>query len=215
MIRILDLFSGSHSVGSAFKRKFKNCIVVSLDIDPKHNPTIQTDILKWKYKEYDLSHFDIIWASPPCTEYSIAKTIGVRDLKKADTIVKKTFQIIKYFKPTYWFVENPGGAGLLSKRPIMHPYSKYLHHCCYCKYGLKYKKPTCIWSNLYKLRLKNCTKHTPCTFRKLYGVHEYTSQQSKTNNINHSFGKRIPRGTEARSIVPNKLIYSFIKNMNL
>tara|TARA_Y100000389_G_C17339250_1_gene452375 strand:+ start:43 stop:690 length:648 start_codon:yes stop_codon:yes gene_type:complete len=215
MIHILELFSGTRSVGNAFGRKYKNCKVMSLDIDGKFNPTIQKDILKWNYKNCNFSHFDIIWASPPCTEYSIAKTIGSRKLDKADSIVKQTFKIIKHFKPTYWFIENPGGGGLLSKRPFMTKYRKYLNTCCYCKYGSKYKKPTCIWTNVENMCLKYCTKDTPCSFRKKYHFHEYTSQESRNPKNKHHFGKRIQFGSEARSVIPNKLIFTFMKHMNL
>jgi hypothetical protein len=38
--------------------------------------------------------------SPPCTEYSVAKTTGTRKLEEANMIVKKTLGAIQYFNPT-------------------------------------------------------------------------------------------------------------------
>ena len=35
----------------------------------------------------------MIWASPPCTEYSCAKTVGVRDIDKANDIVLRTISV--------------------------------------------------------------------------------------------------------------------------
>jgi site-specific DNA-cytosine methylase len=75
---------------------------------------ICTDINKWKYKECKES-FDIIWASPECTQYSQAKTRGERDLQGADKCVKRVLKIINHFKPRVWFIENPQ-TGLLKER---------------------------------------------------------------------------------------------------
>ena len=62
--------------------------------------------------------FDVIWASAPCTEYSVAKTIGVRDLDTADAIVMRTLEIINYLSPRYYIIENPQ-TGMLKNRPFM------------------------------------------------------------------------------------------------
>lgn len=182
-MRLLELFSGTGSVSRVFKRHFKDLDVVSLDIHPKYNPTHSTDILSWKYKQYPSWYFDIIWASPPCTEYSIAKTTGVRDLCTADKIVKRTFDIIRYFSPTWWFVENPGAGGMLSKRPFMQKYAKYLNTCTYCHYGAKFRKPTNIWTNLSGLNLRYCTKkNDPCKWIRKHGRHPLIAQHSTSSS---------------------------------
>jgi hypothetical protein len=86
-----------------------------------------------------------VWASPPCIEYSIAKTTGVRKIDEANKIVLKTIEIIDYFKPSVWFIENPQ-TGLLKKQPFMDglPYKDI----DYCKYGMPYRKRTRLWNNL-------------------------------------------------------------------
>ena len=48
----------------------------------------------------------MIWSSPPCAEYSIAKQTGVRKIEEANRIVMKTIEIIEYFSPRIWFIEN-------------------------------------------------------------------------------------------------------------
>ena len=67
-MHLLELFSGTSSVGKVAKSLGYN--VISLDL-----------------KNAD---FNFIWASPPCTEYSRAKTTGVRKIDYANSIVLKT-----------------------------------------------------------------------------------------------------------------------------
>lgn len=120
--------------------------VVSVDILEKFNPTIAIDILQWDYKIYPPGHFDAIWASPPCTEYSKMKYISgkARNLELADSIVKRTIEIIEYFNPEKWFIENPQ-TGLLKDREFMMglPYID-VDYCMYSDWG--YKKKTRIWT---------------------------------------------------------------------
>jgi hypothetical protein len=89
--------------------------VVSLDLK---NADINCDILQWKYKKYPVKHFDMIHASPPCIEYSRAKTIGVRKIDEANATVLKTLEIINYFKPRIWLIEHPQ-SGLLKEQEFM------------------------------------------------------------------------------------------------
>ena len=101
---MLELFSGTRSVGKVASNMGWH--VISLDRDLAAD--IQTDIMDWDYKVYPPGYFQFIWASPPCTEYSRAKTVGIRKLEEADVIVEKTWEIIDYFKPPLgYIVENP------------------------------------------------------------------------------------------------------------
>jgi site-specific DNA-cytosine methylase len=108
-MKFLELFSGTGSVGTVAKRLHWH--VVSLDLK---NADINCDILEWDYRQYPSGYFDFIWSSPPCIEYSIAKTTGIRKIDEANKIVLKILEIIEYFKPTVWFIENPQ-TGLLKK----------------------------------------------------------------------------------------------------
>ena len=69
-MRLLELFSGTKSVGRAFEAL--GWEVTSLDTDATTRPTICADIQEWDYRTYPPGHFDFIWASPVCTEFSTA-----------------------------------------------------------------------------------------------------------------------------------------------
>lgn len=140
-MRVLELFSGTGSVGNVCRRL--GCTVTSLDRDMPAD--IRTDILDWDYQALPRDSFDVIWASPPCTEYSVAKTVGVRKLEEANAIVRRTLDVIEYFAPTYWMMENPQ-TGLLKSQSVVAdlPYNDL----DYCKYGMPYRKRTRLWNNI-------------------------------------------------------------------
>ena len=81
-MRLLELFSGTRSVGKVAERL--GFTVISLDIK---NADIECDIMDWDYTIYSPTCFDFIWASPPCTEYNRAKTTGTRNINLANQIV--------------------------------------------------------------------------------------------------------------------------------
>ena len=143
-MRLLELFSGTKSVSKAVGERYDE--IISVDILKKFDPSVVTDILKWDYKIYPPGHFDAIWASPPCREYSKMKFISgaPRNLDLADSIVKRTIEIIDYFKPERWYMENPQ-TGLLKDRPFMMgiPFTD-IDYCMYSDWG--YKKKTRIWT---------------------------------------------------------------------
>lgn len=159
-MRTLELFAGTQSFTKAVLRKDPSAVAVTLDLLPKFNPTIQKNILEWDYREYKPGHFDIIWCSPPCTEYSKAKTRGVRDLSGADQLVLRCFEILDYFQPRVWFVENVG-TGLLVRRMESLRRGLSMYFVDYCAYGKPYKKTTVIWSNIH-LDLQRCTGPGSC-----------------------------------------------------
>ena len=84
--------------------------VVSLDNDPRWGADIQEDILTWKYWNYPPGYFHTIACGLPCTEFSLALTTRSRNLELADRLALKTLEIVDYFKPQCWWLENPLGA---------------------------------------------------------------------------------------------------------
>ena len=144
-MRILELFSGTGSVGSVFGSM--GWEVVSLDIDPVSAATITADIRTWDFTVFPRGHFDVVWASPVCTHYSRARTRArtPRDFVFADSLVERALEIISYFEPKFWFLENPQ-TGLLKTRPFMLglPWTD-VDYCRYSDWG--YKKRTRLWNN--------------------------------------------------------------------
>jgi hypothetical protein len=158
-MKVLELFSGTHSVG-----KVCNILgyqVVSLDL---HNADININILDWDYSIYPRGYFDIIWASPPCSTFSILQYCWVGRGKTHESILeninnigipilRKAEEIIEYFNPTLWFIENPQ-TGLM-KNYIDKPYYD-VDYCKYSNWG--YKKRTRIWTNKINFNNKLCKK---------------------------------------------------------
>ena len=156
-MRLLELFSGTKSVSKAVGNLFDE--IVSVDILDKNNPTFCTDILEWNYKQYPVGYFDAIWASPPCTEYShilYGHPNRPRNLELANKIVSKTIEIIEYFNPDKWFMENPQ-TGLLKDQEMMLGIPFYdVDYCMYSNFG--YKKRTRIWTLVNSFEPKLCNK---------------------------------------------------------
>lgn len=148
----LELFAGTKSFGKVAERY--NYEVISLDNDAQHNTTICENILTWNYKIYPKFHFNIIWASPDCTSWSIA-THRHRVLptlkplteiaKLGEKLIHKTLEIIDYFQPEFYFIENPRGRLRHFPRMLDLPYRGTVY---YSNYGHPTHKPTDIWSNI-------------------------------------------------------------------
>jgi len=163
-MRVLELFKGSGSITKYYENK-PDVEVISLDILEKYKPDICCDIMTWDYKQYPVEHFDIIWASPECKIFSMLQNTWVgrkykdmnhlNEIRKIDSkFINKTIEIIEYFKPKNYFIENP----LHSKIWDFVENKQYLENyinVCYCYFGYEYKKPTKILTNK-SLKNKMC-----------------------------------------------------------
>ena len=172
MIKVLELFSGTGSVGKCCKELGWDVVSVDLLLPADH----EVDILNFDYKQYPKDHFDLVWASPPCTEYSSLKTcwLGRPDKtgfvltresleekrKESDKLIAKTLEIINYFNPELWFMENPQ-RGQLKDRDIVKDIPFYdVSYCMYSDWG--YEKKTRIWTNKKDWNNLLCDKSGAC-----------------------------------------------------
>jgi len=178
-MRVLELFSGTQSVSKAFHSINKNIEIISLDIEKKFNPTHLCDIMNFDYKQYPKNHFDIIWSSFPCNYFSRMRRTNIgkfikggngkrytRELLEEEEKTKglppllKSKEIIEYFKPEFYFLENPDGSKadnyikVHGSDPFLYGINKYV--VSYCKYGFNYRKNTIIWTNAVGFNAKLC-----------------------------------------------------------
>ena len=132
-----------------------------------------------------------------CTSFSIASVRyhWTKDRQpKSETarigyaLVQKTLELIGYFQPTYWYIENP--RGLLRKFPIMEALP-IRNTVTYCQYGDDRMKPTDIWTNNpYWTPRPMCKNGDNC--------HQAAPRGSKT-------GTQGLKDAELRSIIPHEL----------
>jgi hypothetical protein len=149
--RALDMFCGRKSAGNVLEKWGYE--VVTLDNDPKRNPTICTDVLKWDYhSQYPRGYFQLIVACPPCTEYSAAMTKRARQMESADEVVRKTLEIVRYFRPPTWWLETPRN-GRLTKRKVIEDLP--FVDTDYCRFeDCGYQKPTRFYGSEHLADLK-------------------------------------------------------------
>ena len=155
MPRLLELFSGTGSIGKVFRAR--GWEVVSVDCDAKMQRTIVADIGTFDYKMLG-GFFDAVWCSPPCTQYSIARSHAKtpRDLEGADRLVRRCRDIISYFQPLAYFIENPH-SGLLKRRDVVSDLPYVVVD--YCQYGWPYRKRTIIFTNATDQRWTRLCEH--------------------------------------------------------
>lgn len=184
--------------------------VFSVDVKPFEKIDLAKDI---EYLTPEDIPFvpDVIWASPPCTTYSIAAISHHRDMgkpktdfaAKSDRLVLKVLELIKHYNCIY-FIENP--RGYLRKMPFMYGIPKVT--VWYCKYGDTRAKPTDIWSNhIASLFNPNGWKPQPeCFNGNTKCHHESSPRGSKT-------GTQGLKGNYERSKIPQQLCEEIIKSI--
>jgi len=215
-MKVLELFAGSRSVGKAAEELGMN--VFSSDIKQFGGIDYVVDILDFDVAEVhgftkNLWVPDVIWASPPCTSYSIA---GVRHHRngqeptsefavKSDKIIDKVHELIHYFtllNPNLvYYIENP--RGMLRKMDFMkrHPIR---HTVTYCQYGDTRMKPTDIWTNDLRWNPRPmCKNGAPCHEAAPRG--SQTGTQGRANNHERS---KIPHDLCLEILKLNDLTYA-------
>ena len=172
-LQVLELFSGTRSIGRAFEDRGHK--VYSVDYCESFEADSHADIGCFGVSDV-LDAFgkpDVIWASPDCTTYSVAALskhrrkdpatgwlMPISDYAKVcDAVNQHLMRLIEALNPRLWFIENPRGG--LRKMPWMQDLPRYT--VTYCQYGYRYMKPTDIWTNARDPRFKSpCSPGDPC-----------------------------------------------------
>jgi len=196
-MQTVELFCGTKSFSKVAKELGHDTFTI--DNEEHHNPDLPADILT----VHEVPKSKILWASPPCTGFSVA-AIGTHwtggkgaYIPKTDTaklgieLVKHTLKLLN--KTEWWFIENP--RGVMRKMPFMQDLTR--HTVTYCQYGDTRMKPTDIWTNAtwWKPR-PMCKNGMPC--------HIAAPRGSKT-------GTQGLKGAIERGVIPPELFYELFE----
>jgi len=183
-MKVLELFSGTHSIGKVCKEHSYEVVSLDRDIgakcpfgtDYESDIHIQEDIMTWDYKkDFKVGEFDLITASPVCAWWSMLRNSNLgrkmkgygekftqKDIenditKYGEPMVDKVFEIIDYFNPTHWWIENPKTGRMKEYINDLIPF----YDVDYCKYSdFGYQKRTRFWTNIEGFKPKIC--HSDC-----------------------------------------------------
>lgn len=88
----------------------------------------------------------VLWASPPCTEFSFASPARHQRTEFDLTLLDATIDIIKAVEPTYFIIENVKGAkGIFCEEIEFHLGPTYCDN-----YGAQY-----LWGNMPKIAIRD------------------------------------------------------------
>jgi hypothetical protein len=172
--------------------------VISFDNDQRFDVTEQVDIFELDAASLIARYGqpDFVWASPPCTAFSVASISHhwlpggmprTDSAKLSMRLVAHTRALIESLNPRLGFViENP--RGMLRKLPMLEEIPRVT--VTYCQYGDDRMKPTDLWTNLPWTPRPMCKNGAPC--------HEAAPRGART-------GTQGRDGAVVRSMVPYAL----------
>lgn len=209
-MELLELFAGSRSIGKAAESLGGK--VYSIDYKPFDQIDLVQDI-EFLTPEMIPIKPTAIWASIPCTSYSIAAISHHRNkdgspksefAKKSDALALNTLKLIEYYNVPF-FIENP--RGFLRKMWFMKNIPRAT--VWYCKYNDIRAKPTDIFTN----QLKD-----------LFNPNGWTPRPICFNGNRKCHHEKAPRGSATgtqglkdnyeRSKIPHELCIEIINFLN-
>ena len=204
MIRILELFAGAKSFSRIAETDGHETFTV--DVSPEYAPDLCLDILDVSVERLmERIVPDVIWASPPCTSFSVASighhwnagnppTPKTPAAEHGMAIAERTMDIITriglHNPNVMWYVENP--RGMMRRLACMERLERRVT-VTYCQYGDPWRrmKPTDIWTNDMRWNPRPaCKNGAPC--------HVAAPRGSRT-------GTQGIKGNIARSAIPESL----------
>lgn len=197
---VFDFFSGTGSSTQAFKDAGHT--VITFELDDFFEATEHANVFDLNAADLIAKYGqpDFVWASPPCTAFSVASMGhhwggGARAYepkteaaKISQDLVAHTRKLIADLNPTKgWLMENP--RGMLRKLPVVEGLPR--NTVTYCTYGDSRMKPTDLWGVV-----PNWTPRTMC--KNGMPCHEAAPRGAKT-------GTQGLKGARERSRVPYAL----------
>lgn len=182
-MKVLELFSGTESFSKVARDRGHQTFTV--DKEKKFNPNLTKDL--WDVELGDIPFKpDVIWASPPCTHFSIAthrywanRKPSIQSMQSFNLILR-TLSLIMRLNPRFWILENPKSRlrWLLGNPPNTVYYGSYDHPVL---------KPTDLWGFYPEMNFPPKPK------------------------MKSFWSYDIPRDSKSRGIVPRKLCEHIIK----
>ncbi len=141
-MKVLELFCGRGGWSKPFIKGGHD--VTGIDIKNFGYPGkfIEADLFDWLPKE----KYDIVLASPPCSEFSEVKrntASNPYDERQGLDLIYRTFYLISLIKPKYFLIENVKGLSEFIDKPNQK-----------IRYG-KSRKWAYLWSNIPSLGFFN------------------------------------------------------------
>ena len=193
---ILSLFD--YSGNWAFPYKQNGYKVIQIDLQ------LGQDILTWDYTKIPKDEVFGILAACPCTDFALsgARYFARKDkdgsTDKSKQLVYKTLEIVNYFKPKFWVIENP-----MSR----------IHKCCPELGKVKYKfNPTDFAGYLDDISSQNENRYNKQTW--LFGQFNIPIKKRLEPLQKYfpgflNYGGSSLKTKNARSITPLGFAYAF------
>lgn len=198
-LRVLELFSGTRSIGKAFERKGHEVFSVDWDKSFKADWYVDVETIRASQVLERFGRPDVLWASPDCTSYSVAAISKHRRVddtgggslkavsdyaKKCDRVNVNLMRLIRDLQPPVVFIENPR-AGMRKMDWIQWMPRNTVTYCAYTQdlpLELRRMKPTDIWCNIDGMPFKPpCKNGDPCHVRAPRGARTGTQGLAKVD----------------------------------
>jgi len=220
-MKVLELYSGTQSIGKEFRKKGHTVLSVELNEDFTKPPY---NLEQWTISVADVTvkevvkrlggYPDVIWASPLCTTNSIAAISTHRKVllghgrtkkiqQRNNILFAKSDKAIMHDRlllDTLNLIQDLKPKYYFIENPMggmrKHAYMRgmmYRHTVTYCSYGDVSMKPTDIWTNHPNPEFKKM-----CFNGNVNCHHESAPRGSKT-------GTQGKKGNLERSIIPKEL----------
>lgn len=170
-----------------------------IQVDIQHG----IDILTWNYKTIPKNKVYGILAAVPCTDFAIS---GAKHFAKKDAdgtteqsikLVNKTLEIINYFNPFFWVIENP-----MSR----------IHKCCPEIGEIKFKFNPCDFAGYLRKEEQDNERYNKATW--LWGnfkepIKKHMPPISKDCPLWRKYGGKSIKTKNARSATPKGFAIGF------